>query len=715
MTRFLLLVGLALSAPAWGQNEETFLEDWKEVETLMERGRWEPARRALLELAEEHGPASYVLRRRFALQNDLRRASFWASHEAPDPRELISGKLLSWRPSSGSVKLEYGPGDLGDFDLVEDEQRNRGPVLLHPLTFEGTFSIEVEIDDYMGTSVPMLMIGYDTEEPVIVVFGKKKEGRGSLLSWMPARIFVGGEEGTLAEDRSTLTTGERTELRVTVKSGSVTAYGNGRKLVSAKRKAGIYGQVALFGMASTLREVRIVGDAQPSWFERLVDDALQEQWKAFDEQGSWAEDLPEWLRPAPPGPERLALALDHPGRGEAALDELFGEVVELALEGEIAKARTRIDHAQTDAVPASFRHFVLAFLARTVDDPEVAAQGFGRVLELEDHRPSRLLRALEWARCGEEGLALAVADLRKLLVRDPSDAQVVETLARCWLIADRLEDARREIDEALERGVEPEALATIALLLTREERGPDWNTVHRHRSDHYEVASNIDSGFCREAARHLESSLNRFNRDLRRLPRDDERYRVFVFSGEEGYLSYLQDVLGARVENTAGIYSPLLRQLVIWNLPDREDLFRTIRHEGFHQYFDRLVDDSPVWLNEGLAEYYENALLVKGEWSQDHLHPAHRGTVKGRLDVDWRAFLEGGRGAFYARGAYSYGLAWLVVHWMLHSDRDNRRRFDRMIDVLSAGGSAEQGLEAAFGGVDWQQLGRQLAQHAASL
>jgi hypothetical protein len=41
-------------------------------------------------------------------------------------------------------------------------------------------------------------------------------------------------------------------------------------------------------------------------------------------------------------------------------------------------------------------------------------------------------------------------------------------------------------------------------------------------------------------------------------------------------------------------------------------MLRTVRHEGFHQYLDRMLPETPVWLNEGTAEYFETAVLAGG-------------------------------------------------------------------------------------------------------
>ena len=68
---------------------------------------------------------------------------------------------------------------------------------------------------------------------------------------------------------------------------------------------------------------------------------------------------------------------------------------------------------------------------------------------------------------------------------------------------------------------------------------------------------------------------------------------------------YCANALGSVHPHTKGLYSPSLKQLLVRNLSDQQDMLETVRHEGFHQYLDRFLDNPPVWFNEGMAEYYE--------------------------------------------------------------------------------------------------------------
>ena len=110
-------------------------------------------------------------------------------------------------------------------------------------------------------------------------------------------------------------------------------------------------------------------------------------------------------------------------------------------------------------------------------------------------------------------------------------------------------------DEARRRAVSSPRLGKLMCMAECAARGPSWPRSYEHRSAHY---------------------------------------HVFLFSGEAGCRRYLGELVGDLPPRFTGLYQPLLRQLVIWNLPTRDQMMRTIRHEGFHQtganraIFDRL-------------------------------------------------------------------------------------------------------------------------------
>ena len=189
-----------------------------------------------------------------------------------------------------------------------------------------------------------------------------------------------------------------------------------------------------------------------------------------------------------------------------------------------------------------------------------------------------------------------------------------------------------------------------------------------------------------------------------------------LFSGRTGYMTYTDELLGIRRENTAGLYSPGLKQLLIWNLPDRAEMFRTVQHEGFHQYLDSIMDDAPRWLNEGLAEYYEimelDGLVTQADRGQPNRTHLWLLDEEGTLPLE--EFLYMSPAEFY-EGQTSYSQAWSFVNFLLHSTDENRAIFDGLIDLLCDGLPVQEALHTVFDDLDLKELQRAYRAHVRSL
>lgn len=147
--------------------------------------------------------------------------------------------------------------------------------------------------------------------------------------------------------------------------------------------------------------------------------------------------------------------------------------------------------------------------------------------------------------------------------------------------------------------------------------------------------------------------------------------------------------MGRPNEHVAGLYSRVLKQLIIWNLPDKQDMLETIRHEGFHQYLDRFLPDPPTWVNEGLAVYHENARSVRGRLKFGQLHPRRLALLMERGFIPLETFVHQSHPEYYAGGLRSYAQAWALIHFFKHGDSKYRKTFDQIVEDMQTLSSAE--------------------------
>src|SRR5205085_299513 len=84
------------------------------------------------------------------------------------------------------------------------------------------------------------------------------------------------------------------------------------------------------------------------------------------------------------------------------------------------------------------------------------------------------------------------------------------------------------------------------------------------------------------------------------------RLEVYLFARQEDYLQFTGD----RLRNTGGVYIPRRNLLAAFlEGQGRDGLRRTLQHEAFHQFaYNAISRTLPVWLNEGLAQLFEEAV-----------------------------------------------------------------------------------------------------------
>jgi len=161
------------------------------------------------------------------------------------------------------------------------------------------------------------------------------------------------------------------------------------------------------------------------------------------------------------------------------------------------------------------------------------------------------------------------------------------------------------------------------------------------------------------------------------LPVSDEPVHLYLFEDTARYDAFtakhfpnfpVRRAFFVETDTTLSVFAP-------WQDRIAEDL----RHETTHGYIHAVVPTVPLWLDEGIAEYFE---LPRGEQGAHRDHIAH---LTGRiLEGTWRidmARLE----SLQSAGDLSqdhYAEAWCWTHWLLNTTPQRRRLLqDYLTDV----------------------------------
>lgn len=155
--------------------------------------------------------------------------------------------------------------------------------------------------------------------------------------------------------------------------------------------------------------------------------------------------------------------------------------------------------------------------------------------------------------------------------------------------------------------------------------------------------------------------------------------KIFLFSDRDRYLNYIQRHYPELPDRRAFFFETGNELAVIasWGPRVGEDL----RHEVTHAYLRTAMDQLPLWLDEGLAEYFEVG-------TAEGLHLSHLDLLLHRIDRGWLPDMQRletlESSADLSRLDYAESWAW--THWMLQSTVARRELFQAHLQRLSRDG-----------------------------
>jgi len=679
-----------------------------DIRDVMRAGKWKDAKEQLRNMLADSENTDALVARWPWIADALARCTFWSVYSIPEPKDVVP-EIVSWKERTGDLKLRYKAGDRGlsatadgAGGFIELKQEDDDSFFVHPVRFSGSYRVELSGRDL--DTLPVIFVDW--------LWGSMKgQGFGTYYGTAFGDVtgiwaFEGGEADLVDSATTTLLYGRPYSFEVRVASSSVTVSYNGKRQLKIKRPKGEYGQFGLRDLDS-FEEVEIVGEVEPAWIAGLVQDEVLAAWNEFAEDYDPLGEAPAPIRDRVEGEvqELEDFGLACPGDPDDKQSELLDQA-------KVFYDETRYDDGLKyvkglgDEVEEVVRDWMLAHFLLPTGDTEAAYDAIERVAKADpDFYNGRLTETwISKARLDDDGALM----MHEELLLDFSDrVEPYEALALLHLYAGRLDDAEEVLTVAASNEVPMQALHDVGITLLRQREGPSWPESDRHASKKYVVRSNAGKSPCVRIATELDQALRAYERLLGEIKgKAQPKFPVFFFAGQAGYQAYCQDLLGTPEDNTAGIFHPALKQLLLWDSPNPGMTMRTVRHEGFHQYFDRLVGDSPRWLNEGMAEYYEQAQFSGGHWEDDQINIEHVSLLREVKDawVPLEKFVRIGARPFYANARLNYAQAWAFVHFLQNGGRQQKKIFKRIIDALKDGMTNDDAVDAGFEGVDFDAL-----------
>lgn len=231
---------------------------------------------------------------------------------------------------------------------------------------------------------------------------------------------------------------------------------------------------------------------------------------------------------------------------------------------------------------------------------------------------------------------------------------------------------------------------------------------------HYRIHTDLDFELANDLAGRLDAMyeayswrLRLFREDGRELP----RFEVYLYNDPADYLA----LTGQRMKHTGGVFMSGRNLLASFlKTQGRDALRRTLQHEAFHQFAHSVISPNmPVWLNEGLAQVFEEAVWNGSNFGLEQIPPRRIRqmqddlkqkrlvkfeTLLGLSPMEWSNRLE----TDHTTGATQYNQAWAMTYFLINARDESgafryRQRLLKMLETLHDGADPDGAFRQAFG------------------
>jgi hypothetical protein len=202
--------------------------------------------------------------------------------------------------------------------------------------------------------------------------------------------------------------------------------------------------------------------------------------------------------------------------------------------------------------------------------------------------------------------------------------------------------------------------------------------------------------FMNEMLRQYEKYFN--NETLKRTA------RVVVFSDNQDFRQYATTAMGHPHPWLQGYCKPMTDaagnrsfELVVYQ---SGSVWPTLAHEGFHQFLAyELGPRIPVWLNEGMAQYFETSHYLGSTFDVGGVNFAKlqqvQTLIKSGKAPRLQEIIQWNPATFYGQAGIAYPMSWALVYYFLKSNQNPAAsgEFRQYLQAVKAGGNDLQNAQ----------------------
>ncbi len=259
--------------------------------------------------------------------------------------------------------------------------------------------------------------------------------------------------------------------------------------------------------------------------------------------------------------------------------------------------------------------------------------------------------------------------------------------------------------------------------------GPE--VLNTYQTKHYTIHTNLARRDAQVYGRHMDRMFVEYSKRFKSFrKRDRQPMSLYLVRTRDDYIGLL-DSFGINGSYSGGMFFYAQRGygLATWvEGQNPASVYDTLQHEGFHQFAHVYIGrELPIWVNEGLAEYFGDGLLVgrkmklglATERRVRIVQKAIRENVTLGFDYllgisakQWHHNMRSGS----PKGSLQYHQSWSVVYFLIHGDRGRYRgAFEKYLQLVGSGRQSEKAFRQAFGTEDTEAFRKRWESFAASL
>lgn len=246
---------------------------------------------------------------------------------------------------------------------------------------------------------------------------------------------------------------------------------------------------------------------------------------------------------------------------------------------------------------------------------------------------------------------------------------------------------------------------------TRQAQLSWWDRAETRKIGNYWIKTDLPAAEANGLARHLNLMHKEYSRRLASLPpRSPTPMNVMIFKSRREYMDVLRTRYAVNATGTGGIFfaNPSGSALAFWTESlTKSRILNVLQHEGFHQFaYTRFGSDLPVWVNEGLAEFFSESVLVNKTFIIGQSKPRVINAVKKAIELNEHIPLRQmlmmsreswGKALKDGKASLQYHQSWSMVHFLVYGDRGRyTQRFEGYLRLINSGVQSEQAFIRAF-------------------